>query len=97
MDEPRTIPPVVQALAQQVGKTPLDWWIFPDHITITFVEGAKMTFDREATSKTTITKLVAKPEPEVVASAPSAADVPPPPAISQSPHGSQPKAKKGKS
>ena len=40
-------PAEVMALAEKVGMTPLSWFIAPDHITIVFVEGAKLRFERE--------------------------------------------------
>lgn len=40
-------PSSVLALAQKVGMTPLDWAEYPDRIVIIFVEGPKMTFERE--------------------------------------------------
>lgn len=74
MNEPRTIPPAVQALAQQVGLTPLDWAIHPDQIVIVFVEGPKMTFQGETTEKPTITKHVIKSAPPAAEETPAADD-----------------------
>lgn len=85
----REIPNVIKALAQQVGMTPFDWAEHPDHITIIFVEGPKITFLREKTEKATITKLVAPSAPSAAGEAPAASPE------AQSPHGSKPKAKKG--
>lgn len=80
MDE-KEIPPIVSALAKQVDMTPIAWDVKPDTVTIVFEQGPKLTFQREPTSKTTISKMVAQvEEPELHKSepvpAPSAAGTP---------------------
>ena len=38
------IPSIVLALAEKEGKTPLDWFVADDHVTIVYASGEKIRY-----------------------------------------------------
>lgn len=50
MSDEIVIPPLVKRLAEEVHMTPLSWFVADDHVTIVFVEGQKLTFDKPVAS-----------------------------------------------
>ena len=47
MPEPvKEVIPMIQKLADEAGKKPLDWLITDDHVTIVFMDGTKQRFER---------------------------------------------------
>ncbi len=41
------IPSIVLALAEKEGKTPLDWFVADDHVTIVYASGEKIRYERD--------------------------------------------------
>jgi hypothetical protein len=50
-DELEKVPPIVQQLADEVGKRPWSWFIADDHVSIVFIDGVKLRFDRPGAIK----------------------------------------------
>jgi len=40
-------PSIVSELSRQVNGVPISWLVAPDHVTIVFQDGRKLTFDKE--------------------------------------------------
>ena len=43
-----TPPSIVLDLAEKEGKTPLDWFVADDHVTIVYASGEKIRYERES-------------------------------------------------
>ena len=61
------IPSIVKELARQEGKEPWSWFVAPDHVTIVYMDGHKVRYERAIKTETPAAaaiKPVAEPAPK---------------------------------